>query len=110
MTEYDDYGIPVGAYQEPESLRGQAWRVARAFYLYRIRPLVGSGANTVRSGNWSFKRLLTLANALVVLWWVVLYWGETGAFNGNIESCRWDKWEKWVRQKRQNWLGPVTEY
>lgn len=99
MTEYDDYGIPVGAYQEPEGLGHQAWRVARAFYLYRIRPLVGSSVNTVQRGNWSYKRLLTLANALVVLWWAVLYWGESGAFNGNIESCSWDKWENWASQK-----------
>jgi hypothetical protein len=96
MTKYDDYGIPVGAYQEPEGLRLQAWRVVRAFYLYRLRPLAGKGYNALKRRDWNFRRLLTLPNALVLLWWVVLYWGESGTFNSAIESCNWDKWENWV--------------
>ncbi|KAF2831229.1 hypothetical protein CC86DRAFT_463171 [Ophiobolus disseminans] len=95
MTTYDDYGVPVGAYSEPEGLMHQAWRVARAFYLYRIRPLVGRGFNGLKRGDWSFKRLFTLVNALVLLWWAVLYWGERGIFNGAINTCDWDTWEKW---------------
>ncbi|EAT88473.2 hypothetical protein SNOG_04713 [Parastagonospora nodorum SN15] len=95
MTEYDDYGIPVGAFVEPEDFRGQAWRTARAFYLYRVRPLAWQSYTAVRRADWSFRRWFTLANALVVLWWVVLYWGERGAFDGSIESCSWDRWENW---------------
>jgi hypothetical protein len=90
MTKYDDYGIPVGAYQEPEGLTNQAWRVVR------LRPFAGKGYNAIRRGDWSFRRLLTLSNILVLLWWVVLYWGERGTFNAAIESCNWDKWEDWV--------------
>jgi hypothetical protein len=97
MTTYDDYGIPVGAYSEPESLTHQAWRVARAFYLYRMRPFASRGYNGLRRGDWSFRRLFTLVNALVLLWWVVLYWGERGIFNAAINSCSWDRWEDWVR-------------
>ncbi|KAF7567437.1 hypothetical protein PtrM4_140280 [Pyrenophora tritici-repentis] len=95
MTTYDEYGIPVGAYSEPESLTHQAWRLARAFFLYRIRPAVQARTNALRSGNWGIKRLFTLVNALVMLWWVVLYWGERGVFNSAIGSCNWDKWENW---------------
>ncbi|OAL56046.1 hypothetical protein IQ07DRAFT_557981 [Pyrenochaeta sp. DS3sAY3a] len=95
MTSYDDYGIPVGAYSEPESLTVQAWRVARAFYLYRIRPLAERRAGAVKRGNWSIKRGFTLVRALVLVWWVVLYWGERGVFNGAVESCSWERWEKW---------------
>ena len=97
MTTYDEYGIPVGAYSEPESLTHQAWRLGRAFFLYRIRPAVQGKRNELRSGNCSFKRLFTLVNGLVLLWWVVLYWGERGIFNSAVESCHWDKWEDWVR-------------
>ncbi|KNG46531.1 fumarate reductase [Stemphylium lycopersici] len=95
MTTYDEYGVPVGAYSEPESLTHQAWRLARAFFLYRIRPAVQERRNALQSGNWSLRRLFTLVNALVVLWWTVLYWGERGVFNSAIESCDWDKWEDW---------------
>lgn len=97
MTQYDDYGVPVGAYQEPEGLVHQTWRTARAVYLYKIRPLSGEGFRLLKRQDWSFNRWFTLANVLVVLWWVVLYWGERGVFNGNVDSCSWDKWENWVR-------------
>lgn len=97
MTTYDEYGVPVGAYSEPESLTHQAWRLVRAFFLYRIRPAVQEKRNELQSGSWSFKRLFTLVRALVLLWWVVLYWGERGVFNSAVESCNWDNWENWVR-------------
>jgi hypothetical protein len=97
MTTYDDYGVPVGAYSEPEGLTHQAWRVARAFYLYRVRPLAGRGFGVFNRRHWSLRRLFTLANALVLVWWVSLYWGERGTFNAAVDSCRWDKWENWVR-------------
>ncbi|KAF1840451.1 uncharacterized protein K460DRAFT_371643 [Cucurbitaria berberidis CBS 394.84] len=96
MTTYDEYGIPVGAYsEEPESLTVQAWRVARAFFLYRIRPAVQEKHSVLNRREWRVRRLFTLVKVLVVIWWVVLYWGERGAFNGAVESCSWDKWENW---------------
>ncbi|KAF2627959.1 hypothetical protein BU25DRAFT_340748 [Macroventuria anomochaeta] len=90
MTEYDDYGVPVGAYQEPDSFTGQTYRTARAFLIYSVRPFV---EKRVTQGRW--KRLFSLANALVAIWWVVVYWGERGAFNGAVGSCNWDAWENW---------------
>ncbi|KAF2846836.1 hypothetical protein T440DRAFT_482257 [Plenodomus tracheiphilus IPT5] len=95
MTTYDEYGVPVGAYSEPESLTTQAWRLARALYMYRIRPLAHGRLNAIKRAQWSFKRLFTLVNALVVTWWAVLYWGERGVFHGAIEDCHWDRWENW---------------
>ncbi|CAO2657003.1 Nn.00g058060.m01.CDS01 [Neocucurbitaria sp. VM-36] len=95
MTTYDEYGIPVGAYSEPESLTVQAWRVARAFLLYRIKPALQERHNALKRGEWSIRRLVTLVNGLVLLWWVVLYWGERGVFNGAVQSCSWDRWENW---------------
>ncbi|KAJ4382858.1 hypothetical protein N0V86_002083 [Didymella sp. IMI 355093] len=90
MTKYDDYGVPVGAYQEPDSFTSQIYRTARAFFLYRAKPFVES---RVTQGRW--KRLFSLANALVVIWWFVVYWGERGAFNSAVGSCNWDAWEDW---------------
>lgn len=95
MTEYDDYGVPVGAYQEPDSFIGQTYRTARAFFVYRAKPFV---ERRVTQGRW--KRLFSLANALVVMWWVVVYMGERGAFNSAVGSCNWDTWEDWVCHKR----------
>ena len=91
MTEYDNYGIPVGAYTEPDSFTGQTYRTARAFFIYRVKPFV---EKRITKGRW--RNVLSLANALVVIWWVVVYWGERGAFNSAVRSCNWNTWENWV--------------
>ncbi|KAF1837492.1 hypothetical protein BDW02DRAFT_637147 [Decorospora gaudefroyi] len=95
MTTHDEYGVSVGAYSETEGLTPQAWRLARAFFLYRVRPLVQGRYNELQRANWSLRRLFTLVNTLVLVWWVVLNWGERGVFDGAVESCQWDKWEDW---------------
>lgn len=110
MTTYDEYGIPVGAYSEPENLATQAWRLLRVLWVYRARPIVQGRYSAFRRGDWSFRRVCTLVNALVLVWWAVLYWGERGVFNGAVESCNWERWEDWVWQyvvcglKRMAWL------
>ena len=96
MTEYDDYGIPADAYSESESLTHQAWRVARAFALYRVKPELDRRWRGVRSGGWSFRRVLSVVNVLIGVWWVVLYLGERSAIRNAVEACRWEKWENWV--------------
>lgn len=92
MTAYDDYGVPVGAYQEPEDLPHQMWRVARAFVLYRVKPRLKEAT----SGEWSWRRIVTLGRVLIVVWFIVLYWGERGVFKSSIDACRWENWEHWV--------------
>lgn len=100
MTAYDDYGMPVGtAYAEPENLPQQAWRVARAFAFYRVKPALERGWRDMKRGGWregGFRRQFTLVKVCVVLWWVVVYWGERSAIPNSIDACQWDKWEKWV--------------
>lgn len=97
MTAYDDYGMPVGAYSEPESLTHQAWRVARAFTLYRLKPEMDRSMARIRRGDWSVRRLLSAVRVLVVVWWVAVYFGERSAIRNAVDACRWEKWEKWVR-------------
>jgi hypothetical protein len=92
MTVYDDYGVPVGAYTEPDGLAQQAWRVVRAFYLYRLQPRLREWT----SRKWSWKSLFSLGRVLVVVWLVALYWSERSVFKSSIDSCRWENWEQWV--------------
>ncbi|KAF2118314.1 hypothetical protein BDV96DRAFT_569647 [Lophiotrema nucula] len=91
MTGYDDYGMPVGAYAEPESLTHQAYRVARAFVIYRAIP----AAQQIRGSNWSWRKSLSLVKVLIVVWFITLYWGERSVFKGSVDHCRWEQWEKW---------------
>jgi hypothetical protein len=96
MTNYDDYGMPLGAYSEPESLSHQAWRVARAFVIYRVKPEAERSWNGLRGGGWSWRRAFSLVKVLCLIWLVVVYRGERSAIRNSVEDCRWEKWENWV--------------
>lgn len=39
---------------------------------------------------WSFPHLL------VLLWVVILLWGERWVFDSKVDRCAWDHWERWV--------------
>lgn len=91
MTTYDDYGMPVDAYGEPESLAHQAWRVARAFVLYRLKPRWQESRR-----RWHWKSILSLGKVLIVIWLVTLYYGERAMFKSSVGSCEWENWESWV--------------
>jgi len=34
--------------------------------------------------------------ALVIIWILVLWWGERLVFRRSVARCRWENWEQWV--------------
>ncbi|KAF2682706.1 hypothetical protein K458DRAFT_306429 [Lentithecium fluviatile CBS 122367] len=95
MTDYDDYGMPFGAYSEPESLAHQAWGVARAFVIFRAKPEAERRWNNARGSGWNWRGWISLVKVLCVVWLVAVYRGERSAIRNSVEDCRWEKWEKW---------------
>jgi hypothetical protein len=51
------------------------------------------------SQNWHLRRLLSLPHILIVLWALLLLWGERWVFENRIKACQWENWEKWVSRK-----------
>ena len=96
MTAYDDYGIPVAAYSEPDGVCGQWLRTGRAFIVYRIQPVVGPKLRQWRLEHWSGRKALSLVNVLIAVWFVLLYWGERRVYQSSVHQCQWDAWEDWV--------------
>src|SRR6266487_2874680 len=47
--------------------------------------------------RWNWKAVFNLPHALILLWLVVLWWGERTVFRKTIEACEWHNWERWVR-------------
>ena len=41
-------------------------------------------------------KLLTLSNALIITWVLMLFLGEKYAFQKSIYACDWCAWENWV--------------
>lgn len=41
-------------------------------------------------------RLWSLPTALILLWAVVLIWGERLVFERRVDQCQWHRWETWV--------------
>ncbi|KAJ5547452.1 hypothetical protein N7494_005037 [Penicillium frequentans] len=48
-----------------------------------------------RSAVLVFKRVFTIANAVILLWVLTLWWGERTVFRKSIEACAWENWESW---------------
>lgn len=46
--------------------------------------------------NLAVRRLLSFPHLLVVVWVIVILWGERWLFASKVSSCDWDHWEKWV--------------
>lgn len=49
-----------------------------------------------RLRSWRLKDLLGIQLALIIVWWVVLWWGEEVVFRRSVEACAWGEWESWV--------------
>lgn len=47
--------------------------------------------------NMSTHRLVSIPHVLVLIWVLVMLWGERWVFHTTVERCRWGNWEKWVR-------------
>lgn len=43
-----------------------------------------------------FRRIFTVANAVILVWVWTLWWGERTVFQEHIDACIWDNWEHWV--------------
>lgn len=46
--------------------------------------------------NLTLRRLSSFPHLMVIIWVVVLLWGERWIFHTKVESCHWSNWEKWV--------------
>jgi hypothetical protein len=50
-----------------------------------------------REAWWLFRRGANFANAIILMWAFVLWWGERTVFESAVSTCLWETWEKWVR-------------
>ncbi|KAA6415346.1 MAG: manganese ion homeostasis (Fr) [Lasallia pustulata] len=52
-----------------------------------------------RTGNthsaWGLRHIAKVPLALILLWVIVLWWGERSVFRYSIAACDWDTWERW---------------
>lgn len=47
-------------------------------------------------GAWNPRGLLGIPLVLVIIWMLVLWWGEEAIFGRKVAGCAWDQWESWV--------------
>jgi len=47
-------------------------------------------------GHLTIRRVVTVANMLILFWVWTLWWGERTVFQESLGGCGWGEWEKWV--------------
>jgi len=60
--------------------------------------ILASVARALRQArrNFTAARLFNVPHLLVVVWFVILLWGERWVFHSRVERCHWSDWENWV--------------
>ena len=46
--------------------------------------------------SWRPRDLLSIPLALIILWYIALWWGEEAVFRRKVAGCAWKGWENWV--------------
>ncbi|KOS21368.1 Cell division control protein 1 [Escovopsis weberi] len=59
--------------------------------------------------NLTARRLLSFPHLLVLVWLVILLWGERWMFDSKVADCDWKSWEKWPRGATPHHLVLVAD-
>ncbi|KPI36126.1 Cell division control protein 1 [Cyphellophora attinorum] len=44
------------------------------------------------------RRILRLTTGLILVWWIAIWWGESGIYSSTVSQCSWENWETWTTQ------------
>ncbi|KAE8347469.1 hypothetical protein BDV24DRAFT_122174 [Aspergillus arachidicola] len=56
-----------------------------------------------------FRHIFTVTNALAVLWFFTLWWGERAVFQDSLERCAWENWEQWPRDATPHHVAFIAD-
>lgn len=59
--------------------------------------------------NLTRRRLLSFPHMLVLVWMVVLLYGEVWVFDSKVADCEWSSWEKWPKGTKPHHLVFVAD-
>ncbi|KAK7431231.1 hypothetical protein QQZ08_002271 [Neonectria magnoliae] len=92
QLQFIAHGLTTGARQTTQTLG--AWVTGPGRHL--ATSLGAWSARRVRA-NLSARRILSVPHFLVLIWIVVLMWGERWIFDSKVADCDWENWEKWPK-------------
>ena len=78
------------SYSRPQSTWEPYWHHAKNEAYWFLRSL---GSRLQRSRP---RDLLDIRVFFIILWALLLWWGEENTFRRKIQDCDWDRWETWV--------------
>lgn len=86
---------------EPPSILDRIVDNLPAFITTRIQYLVDPSTYSLRTiRRWKqrigVRTFINVPNAFILIWFLVLLWGEKWVFEDSIAACDWKSWEKWV--------------
>ncbi|KAI1103441.1 hypothetical protein F4804DRAFT_230814 [Jackrogersella minutella] len=81
-------------YAGAKTMTGRLWGYTNGRGRHAAWGLVIKAGQQVRR-NLTRRRLLSFPHILVVLWVLVMLWGERWIFASRVRSCDWDHWEDW---------------
>ncbi|KAK4227478.1 putative cell division control protein [Podospora fimiseda] len=90
----------------------QSYRWLVRFWRERGRRMTQAGmvamAKRTRQ-NLAYNRVFSVPHLLVILWVVVLLWGERWVFHSAVEDCHWSNWEHWPADATPHRLALIAD-
>ena len=63
----------------------------------------------LRNRHWRAKDFLDIRIALVIVWVLLLRWGEITVFDTSVSRCTWEQWEDWPSGATPHRLALVAD-
>ncbi|KAK3996429.1 putative cell division control protein [Cladorrhinum sp. PSN332] len=103
QSSYRDYSYSDnGSRSLLDELRAliiRSYRSLLRFWRERGRRMAQAGVVTMARRtrqNLAYNRVFSVPHLFVIVWVVVLLWGERWVFHSSVEDCHWSNWENWT--------------
>ncbi|KJZ76156.1 hypothetical protein HIM_04612 [Hirsutella minnesotensis 3608] len=99
----------------PRQLYKASWRRLQRFWVWargpgrRLATAMALSACDRIGKNLTPRRLLSFPHAVVLVWMVILLWGERWIFDSKVKDCAWKNWEKWPKGATPHHLVLVAD-
>lgn len=111
MTTY--HYAPRNGFREPfakcPSATDRIWRILSSC-LRDLLPQSSQPGTRPRHMRCGLRTLLDARIGLILLWALVLWWGEVMVFRRRVGDCAWESWESWVGTLAGKQRGQLSIY
>ncbi|KAM0262933.1 hypothetical protein ACHAQJ_001528 [Trichoderma viride] len=103
-----DLSVAEEIYRGVASLLHLLWKWIKGPGMHKVAILAARVLHQIRR-NLTARRLLSFPHVLVVLWMLLLFWGERWIYTNHVNVCDWKSWERWPKDATPHHLVLIAD-